>query len=74
MDTPVSITTEYITLGALIKLATNCTGGQAKLAVQGGKVKVNGQVETRRGRKLRPGDRVEVEGDARVFVVVKRPE
>jgi ribosome-associated protein len=38
------------------------TGGQAKLLVQGGAVRVNGEVETRRGRRLRRGDRVEVGG------------
>lgn len=38
------------------------TGGQAKWIIQDGAVKVNGEVETRRGRKLRAGDRVEVEG------------
>lgn len=38
------------------------TGGQAKLLIQGGAVRVNGEVETRRGRKLRRGDQVEVEG------------
>lgn len=38
------------------------TGGQAKLLVQGGFVKVNGEVETRRGRRLKFGDEVEVEG------------
>lgn len=36
------------------------TGGQAKLMVQGGEVKVNGTVEVRRGRKLMPGDRITV--------------
>ena len=38
------------------------TGGQAKVMVQGGLVRVNGEVETRRGRKLQPGDRIEAEG------------
>lgn len=38
------------------------TGGQAKLMVQGGDVKVNGTVETRRGRKLVSGDKVTVGG------------
>ncbi len=38
------------------------TGGQAKLLIQSGAVRVNGEVETRRGRKLRRGDRVAVEG------------
>jgi ribosome-associated protein len=39
------------------------TGGQAKLVIQEGAVKVNGQVETRRGRKLVTGDRVEIAGE-----------
>lgn len=34
------------------------TGGQAKLLIQSGEVRVNGTVETRRGRKLVKGDRV----------------
>jgi ribosome-associated protein len=34
------------------------TGGQAKVAIQNGEVKVNGAVETRRGRKLVNGDKV----------------
>jgi ribosome-associated protein len=38
------------------------TGGQAKLLIQGGEVKVNGEVETRRRRKLVAGDVVEVSG------------
>jgi ribosome-associated protein len=38
------------------------TGGHAKLMIQGGEVKVNGTIETRRGRQLVEGDRVMVEG------------
>lgn len=38
------------------------TGGQAKLLIQGGEVRVNGTVETRRRRQLRTGDVVEFEG------------
>lgn len=38
------------------------TGGEAKLAIQEGEVFVNGEVETRRGRKLVSGDRVSVAG------------
>lgn len=37
------------------------TGGQAKLRIQGGEVLVNGMIETRRGRKLAPGDRVTID-------------
>ena len=46
------------------------TGGQAKIRIQAGEVQVNGSVETRRGRGLRPGDRVEVDG--RTWVVEAR--
>ena len=42
---------EYITLDALMKAAGLAgTGGEAKVRIQGGEVKVNGEVETRRGR------------------------
>jgi len=40
------------------------SGGEAKLLVQSGQVKVNGEVETRRGRKLQAGDVVEVAGQS----------
>jgi ribosome-associated protein len=42
------------------------TGGQAKLLIQAGEVRVNGEVESRRGRGLKPGDRVEVAGQTLV--------
>ena len=38
------------------------TGGHAKFMIQEGEVFVDGEVETRRGRKLRGGEQVEVEG------------
>lgn len=38
------------------------TGGQAKLLIQSGEVKLNGVVETRRRKKLSAGDVVEVRG------------
>ncbi|MGK7948049.1 MAG: RNA-binding S4 domain-containing protein [Xenococcaceae cyanobacterium] len=38
------------------------TGGEAKLRIQAGEVWVNGEIETRRGRKLIEGDRVKIEG------------
>ena len=38
------------------------TGGQAKLIVSQGMVRVNGTVETRKGAKLKAGDRIEFEG------------
>jgi ribosome-associated protein len=53
-----------IRLDQLLKLSGVAeSGGQAKAMIQGGQeVKVNGELETRRGRKLREGDRVEVAG------------
>ena len=59
----IEITTEYIKLQDLLKLAgLTYTGGEAKVMVQGGLVTVNGEVCTMRGRKIRPGDTVEFEG------------
>lgn len=50
-----------ITLGQALKAANVVgTGGEAKVLIQYGDVLVNGEVETRRGRKLEPGDVVEV--------------
>jgi ribosome-associated protein len=50
-----------ITLGQALKAASIAgTGGEAKVLVQMGEVLVNGEVETRRGRRLREGDVVEV--------------
>jgi ribosome-associated protein len=48
------------------------TGGQAKVLIQAGEVLVNGQIETRRRRKLDPGDLVQW-GEVRV-VVASSPE
>ncbi|MEB3307418.1 MAG: RNA-binding S4 domain-containing protein [Cyanobacteriota bacterium] len=43
------------------------TGGEAKQRIQRGDVRVNGVIETRRGRRLNPGDRVNLDGlDLRV--------
>ena len=57
------IDTEYIRLQDALKLSGAAgTGGQAKVAVQSGLVKVNGEVCLMRGKKLRGGDTVEFEG------------
>ncbi|MGG6237677.1 RNA-binding S4 domain-containing protein [Nodosilinea sp. AN01ver1] len=54
---------DYIKLDQFLKqMQVVGTGGQAKLMIQDGGVNVNGEVETRRGRKLVSGDRVEVDG------------
>lgn len=50
-----------ITLGQALKAANIVgTGGEAKILIQGSEVRVNGEIETRRGRKLHEGDVVEV--------------
>ncbi len=55
---------EYIKLGQALKAASLVEDGvEAKLAIQDGLVKVNGEVDTRRGRKLYPGDLVTFEGN-----------
>lgn len=59
----VTITTEYIKLQDLLKLADAvATGGEAKIRVQEGEVLVNGAVCTQRGRKIRPNDTVDYQG------------
>ena len=58
----VKIQTEWIKLDALLKFAgVTETGGEAKEAIQAGDVKVNGEICTMRGKKLRPGEIVELE-------------
>jgi len=53
---------EYITLDKMLKFAGIAqTGGHAKILIQSGDVIVNGEVESRRGKKLRVGDIIEVE-------------
>ena len=60
----VIITTEFIKLQDLLKFANLVeTGGMAKECVQGGEVLVNGEVCTMRGKKIRPGDVVEFDGE-----------
>ena len=55
---------DYITLGQLLK-AENLVedGAMAKEVIREGLAKVNGEVDTRRGKKLYPGDVVEFEGN-----------
>jgi ribosome-associated protein len=59
---------EGTTLGQALKVASLVgSGGEAKVLIQAGEILVNGEVETRRGRKLQEGDVVEV-GDERLEV------
>ena len=55
----ITIDTDFIKLDSLLKFAAAVgTGGEAKQAIAEGLVKVNGEVCTMRGKKLRDGDRV----------------
>ena len=59
----IEIYTEYITLAQFLKLADLITnGGEAKFFLAENEVKINGENDNRRGRKLRDGDMVEVLG------------
>ncbi len=49
--------------GFLKVVGATSTGGQAKILIQSGQVRVNGELETRRRRKLVDGDRVSVNGE-----------
>lgn len=61
----IEITTEFIRLDALLKFAAAVeSGGEAKLLIQDAQVKVNGEICTQRGRKIRQGDMVEVNGES----------
>lgn len=62
--TEITITTEFIKLQDILKLANLVgTGGEAKIVIQEGEVFVNGEVCTMRGKKIRPGDTVVYDGE-----------
>lgn len=59
----VAIRDEFIKLDSFLKFSgAVLSGGEAKELIQAGKVKVNGEVCTMRGKKLRPGDSAELDG------------
>lgn len=63
MDCEVKITTEFIKLDQLLKFSGAVTiGSEAKEIISSGKVMVNGEVCTMRGKKIRPDDTVTVNG------------
>ena len=60
----ITIETEYIKLDQLLKFSGICAiGSEAKELIAEGKVKVNGEVCTMRGKKIRSGDVVEACGE-----------
>ncbi|MBE5957618.1 MAG: RNA-binding S4 domain-containing protein [Lachnospiraceae bacterium] len=59
----IKIKDDYIKLGQAMKLAGLVSSGiEAKIVIQDGQVLVNGEVDTRRGKKLVPGDTFEFNG------------
>ena len=61
----ITIRDEFIKLGQALKLAGLVDSGvEAKIVIQDGEVKVNGEVEVQRGKKLHPGDEFEFQGQA----------
>ena len=66
----IKIHTEFIKLQDLLKFANAVeTGGDAKLIIQEGRVTVNGETCTMRGKKLRPGDRAAIDHELELVVV-----
>ena len=60
----IRISTDFIKLDALLKYASIAmTGGEAKLYISDGLVRVNGDICTERGKKIRPGDVVTFENE-----------
>lgn len=66
----IKITTEFIKLDQLLKFANLVeSGGHAKILILDEEVKVNGEVCTQRGKKIRIGDVVELEGAEAIKVI-----
>ena len=66
-DFSMKITTEFIKLDQFLKLCDFVSsGGEAKLVIAEELVKLNGEIETRRGKKLFKGDKVEFDGKSEV--------
>ncbi len=62
MKKSISINTDFIKLDSLLKYSgITLSGGEAKTIIQDGGIKVNGEVCTMRGKKIRPGDIVSAE-------------
>lgn len=66
----ISINTDYITLGQLLKMTGIAySGSNAKQIILSGAARVNGEVVTQRGKKLRKGDKVSVENEGQFIIV-----
>ncbi len=73
-EQPLVIGTEFIKLESALKLANIVpSGGQAKVLIQEGEAKVNGETCTMRGKKLYPGDRFEFMGQ-KFLICIHEPQ
>ncbi len=73
-EIPLVIGTEFIKLESALKLANAVpSGGQAKVLIQEGEAKVNGETCTMRGKKLYPGDRFEFMGQ-KFLICIHEPQ
>ncbi len=71
----ISIHTEYIRLDAFLKLSSLAqTGGEAKGLIQQGRVTVDGEPCSQRGKKLRPGAVVSLDGEEAVVAAFSRED
>ncbi|MDP4120404.1 MAG: RNA-binding S4 domain-containing protein [Bacillota bacterium] len=69
----IEINTEFIRLDALLKLSGIAeTGGHAKVMIQNGEVKVNGEICTMRGKKMRHGDKASTQNASAEVCVIDR--
>ena len=69
----VTIDTEYIKLSQILKLAGIVqTGGQSKILISSGKIEVNGETVKERGKKIRKGDKIKIEGIDEFVVEIGR--
>lgn len=67
------ITEEFIPLSALLKVTgIAMTGGHAKVMISNGEVSVNGGEELRIRRKMRVGDRVQINGEEAIIITSKK--
>ena len=65
----IQIHTPFIRLDALLKLASIAeTGGHAKVIIQGGMIRLNGEICTQRGKKIIPGDHITTDDGRNITV------
>lgn len=70
----IRIRDDFIKLGQVLKLAGMVESGvDAKMEIQEGFVKVNGKVEVQRGKKIRPGDIIEFNGQQIKVELIEKP-